>query len=129
MIFQYNHLSLPMGLINGDYKTSFSEQKIADKVFPALELTGEEGPPMTVIIDPETGLIRRVDGRIMMGPRAVIMGVGYSDYRQVAGVMLPHRIVNYVNGNAIAESLYDTVAVNTALDKNAFTMDQQAISK
>ncbi len=67
---------------------------------------------MTVIIDPETGLIHRVDGRITMGSREVIMGVVYGDYRRVVDIMLPHRIINYVNGAAIAESLYDSVIVN-----------------
>jgi hypothetical protein len=57
------------------------------------------------------------------------MGVGYKDYRMVAGVMLPHRIINYVNGNAIAESRYDTVKVNGELGQNIFNLDQQAIGK
>ena len=129
MVFQYNHLYLPMGIINKKYKILYTEQKIDDKVFPAFELTVDAGPPMTVIINPETGLIERVDGKIMMGSREVIMGVGYSDYREVAGVMMPHRIVNYVNGNAIAESRYDTVTVNPELDRNSFNIDHQTIIK
>jgi len=130
MIFQYNHLYLPMGLIDDDtYKISYSEQKIGDKIFPVLELSPENGPPMAVTIDPETGLIQQVDGKILMGSQEVIMGVGYKDYRMVAGVMLPHRIINYVNGNAIAESRYDTVKVNGELGQNIFNLDQQAIGK
>ena len=128
MIFQYNHLSLPMGLIDDrSYKILYSEQKIDDNVLPVLELTGENGPPMTVTIDPDTGLIQGVAGKILMGPQEVIMGVGYRDYREVAGVMLPHRIINYVNGNAIAESRYDTVDVNAELDQNSFNIDHQVI--
>jgi hypothetical protein len=130
MIFQYNHLYLPMGLIaDGNYKILYSETKTDDKVFPVLKLTRENGPPMAVTIDPETGLIKQVDGKILMGPQEVIMGVGYRDYRAVAGVMLPHRIINYVNGNAIAESRYDTVKVNAELDQNTFNIDHQAIVK
>ena len=129
MVFQYNHLYLPMGFLDVNYKISYAERKIDDKIFPVLELTGADGPPMTVIIDPATGLIQRVDGKISAGSREVIMGVGYGDYREVAGVMLPHRIINYVNGNAIAESRYDTVVVDAELDQNSFTIDPQAIAK
>ena len=126
MIFQYNHLDLPTGLINSNYSISYVEQKIDDKTFPALELTDADGPPMTVIIAPETGLIQLVEGRISTGGREVVMAVGYGDYREVAGVMLPYRIINYVNGIAIAESRYDTVTVNAEPEKNYFSLDSQA---
>jgi hypothetical protein len=129
MIFQYNHLYLPMGLVDGNYKIVYSEQEIDDKVFPVLELRSEDGPPMNVIIDPETGLIYRVDGKIVMKSQEITMGVSYSDYRAVTGVMLPHRIINYVNGNAIAESRYDTVEVNVVLDQNIFNISHQALVK
>ena len=126
MAFQYNHLSLLMGIDDGTYTISYSERKSGDTVFPALELLGADGPPMTVILHPETGLIQQIDGKIAMGDRQVIMAVGYSDYHEVSGVMLPHRIVNYVDGNAIAESRYDTVAVNPELDQNTFTLELPA---
>lgn len=130
MIFQYNHLYLPMGLLDDrNYKVSYSEQKIDDKLFPVLKLSGEYGPPMAVTIDPETGLIQQVDGKILISLKEVIMGVGYRDYRMVSGIMLPHRIINYVNGNAIAESRYDTVKVNEELGQNSFTIEQEAIIK
>ena len=129
MVFQYNHLSLPMGLIDNTYKITYTEHIIGTKNFPALELIGIEGPPMTVIIDPETGLIHRVDGKISAGPREVVMGVGYEDYREVSGVMLPHRIINFVNGAAIAESRYVTVAVNPELEQNSFAVEPQTVVK
>lgn len=121
MIFQYSHLDLPMGFINGNYTVTYVEEKTADKTFPALELSGPDGPPMRVIINPETGLIQHVNGRISAGGgQEVIMGVGYGDYREVSGLMLPHQIINFVNDNPIAESRYDTVAVNVELDKDTF---------
>ena len=129
MVFQYNHLDLPMGLIGDKYKISYAEQKINGRILPVLKLAGDNGPAMTVTADPETGLIQRVEGRIQAGPREIVMGVGYSDYRAVAGVMLPHRIVNYVNGTAIAESRYDTVVVNADLDPHSFDIDPRPTGK
>jgi len=52
------------------------------------------------------------------------MGVGYSDYRKINGVMLPFRIVNYLNGTPIAESCYDTVQINTILPPETFSSPQ-----
>jgi len=129
MVFQYNHLDLPMAFIDGNYKISFFEKKIGDTIFPTLELTGAEGPVMNVMIDSETGLIQLVEGRISAGGRQVIMAVGYGDYREVAGVMLPYRIVNYVNGNDIAESRFDFVGVNRELDENYFAIEDQEVGK
>lgn len=123
MIFQYNHLFLPMGLLNGRYKVVYGEKKSGDRTFPVLELSGRSGPPMAVIIDPESGLIHQVNGRITVGNQEVFMGVGYRDYRKVNGVMLPHRIINYVNKNAVAESRYETLAVNRKLDRDFFTVN------
>ncbi len=46
LIFQYNHLYLPMGLLGGNYGISYAEKKIDGKIFPVLQLTGANGPPM-----------------------------------------------------------------------------------
>ena len=127
MVFQYNHLNLPMGVLEGNYKISYIEEKITDTIYPALKLTDISSPPMMVILDPDTGLIKQVNGRITAGSQEVIMGVGYEDYREVAGVMLPYRIINYVNGNVIAESFYDRVAVNAELERDVFTVNNRGI--
>jgi len=36
--------------------------------------------------------------------------------------MLPHLIINYVNGRAVAKSLYDAVMVNSKLDPEPFSL-------
>jgi hypothetical protein len=125
MIFQYNHLFLPMGLLNGRFSITFKEMMSGDKTFPLLELSDGSGPPMAVMLDSESGLIHQVNGRITVGNQEVIMGVGYRDYRKVNGVMLPHRIINYVNNNVVAESSYDSVAVNRVLAPYLFTVARQ----
>ena len=129
MIFQFNHLNLPMGFLDNKFKISYAEQKVAEQKIPILELIAKDEPPMAVVIDPETGLIRQVNGKIFMGKNKVVMGIGYYDYRKVDGVMLPHRIINYVNGMAIAESRYDSVQVNAQIDPKSFYMDEQTIAR
>jgi len=120
MIFQYNHLNLPMGLLDKKFVMSYGEVSAGAQNLPVLNLLAMEEPPMAAVIDPGTGLIKQVVGKIRMGKNEVEMGVGYGDYRKVDGVMLPFRIINYVNGVAIAESRYDTVLVNSPLAQEAF---------
>ena len=120
MIFQYNHLDLPMELLDKKLAISYDEVKAGEQNMPVLKLLAEDEPPMAAVIDPETGLIIQVVGKIRMGKNEVQMGVGYGDYRKVDGVMLPYRIINFVNGVAIAESRYDTVQVNSRLAPETF---------
>ena len=115
-----------MGFINGDYTITYSEQEINGRIHPVLELTGGNRPIMHVTVDPDTGLVQMVDGIIQAGSRKIIMAVGLGDYRDVGGVKLPYRIVNYVNGIAIAESRYDSVTVNADLAPDAFKFDLTA---
>jgi len=120
MIFQYNHLDLPMGIMDKKSAMSYDEVTAGEQNMPVLRFLAGEEPPMAVVIDPKTGLIKQVVGKTRMGKNEVQMGVGYGDYRKVDGVMLPYRIINYVNGVAIAESRYDTVLVNSRLDPGTF---------
>ena len=114
-----------MGRFGSRYTITYGERQIDDKVYPVLELSSAAGPPMTVFTDPETGLIQGVEGRITAGGGEVVMGVGYGDYREISGIMLPHRLINFVNGNPIAESRYDTIAVNVQLSPDTFAVKPQ----
>ena len=42
--------------------------------------------------------------------------------------MLPHRLINFVNDQGIAESRFDSVTVN-AVDQNSFAVEPQAAGK
>lgn len=66
MIFQYNHLNLPMGLMAQQFQIAYKPRKKGDQEIPVLKLTAPEQPPMAVIIAPETDLIRQVNGKITM---------------------------------------------------------------
>jgi len=129
MLFQYNHLSLPMSFIDKNYSITYTERKVGDKTFPALDLLGSDGPSMSVTINPDTALIQLVEARISAGPLEVLMGVGYDDYREVTGVMLPHRIINFVYDQGIAESRFDSVTVNAELDQNSFAVESLTAGK
>jgi len=61
-----------------------------------------------------------VAGLFAVQGRTAKLEVDYDDYRQVEGVMLPGRIVNYAGGRAIAESRFGRVEVNVPVDAKAF---------
>jgi hypothetical protein len=121
MVFQYRHLDLPLGLVKGGYRISLSEEKRNGKSFPVLNLKSPEGPPMIVTVDPDTGLILHVAGIFRVEGGTTRLEVDYGDYRPVAGVMLPHRIVNYAGGMEIARTVFDQVEVNKPLDPRIFS--------
>jgi len=75
---------------------------------------------MDVTIDPQSGLITHVAGLFQVQGQTAKLEVGYGDYRQVQGVMLPGRIVNYAGGRVIAETLFDRVEVNVPVDEKTF---------
>jgi hypothetical protein len=121
MAFQYNHLDLPLGLIEGNYRIALREESRNGKDYPVLTLKGAEGPPMEVTIDPDSGLILHVAGIFQMGRQTTRLEVDYGDYRPVVGVMLPHRIVNYAGGMEIARTVFDQVEVNKKLEPQIFS--------
>lgn len=120
VLYQYRHLDLPMGLLDGHYRMSLSEQKINGRTFPVLHLNDPQGPPMLVTIDPDTALIRRVAGVFKIRGHTTQLAVDYDDYRRVEGILLPHRMVNYAGGMKIAVAVFDRVRVNAPLPAALF---------
>lgn len=129
MVFQYRHLDLPLGLIDGSYRVSFREINRNGKRYPLLSLDGSGGPPMEVTIDPDTGLILHVAGIFQVGGATTRLEVDYGDYRPVAGVMLPHRIVNYAGGMEIARTVFGQVEVNKKLNSEIFSPVEMPVKK
>jgi len=89
MISQYNHLNLPMGLSDEKFSIQYAEQDFDGRNYPILELTDEDEPPTTFIINPETGLIRQVKGRISMGKNEVVMGAATGTMKRLTASCCP----------------------------------------
>lgn len=120
MVFQYRHLTLPLGLLDPEAEVSWAGgEGEAGPVVLKVTRTGE--PPMRVEIDRKTGLIRRVGGLFRIGEQRTELAVAYGDYREVEGVRLPHRIVNFAGGMKISQADFPKVVVNSALPAATFS--------
>lgn len=120
MVFQYRHLDLPLGLLDGGYRITPGEEVRGGRQCPVLHLEGAGGPSMDVTVDPQSGLITHVAGLFEVQGRTAKLEVDYGDYRPVDGVMLPARIINYAGGMAIAETRFERVEVNVPVDGRTF---------
>ncbi len=122
MIFQYRHLTLPLGLLDKGAKVSWAGTTKDGTVQPRLRVDRPGEPELLIDIDPQSGLIQRVTGEFQLGGQTTELAVAYGDYREVEGVKLPTTIVNFAGGMEIARSRFPRVAVNVRLPATAFTL-------
>ncbi len=73
-----------------------------------------------VYLDVDSYLIVRTDVVRRRGDAEVIMRTDYSDYRPVAGVMLPHKLVLFQNGKKTQETIIDGMEPNPKLPEEIF---------
>jgi predicted Zn-dependent peptidase len=80
----------------------------------AVEVRGPSGSPFTAFFDPASGLPAKVsyDGSNPMTGESARITEEYSDFRAVAGVKRPHRIVTSVDGTVFAESSVTELTIN-----------------
>jgi hypothetical protein len=122
MIFQYRHLTLPLGLLDKGVAVSWAGTVEDGVLHPRLRVNRAGEPELLVDIDPDSGLIKSVTGRFLIGNRVTELAVAYGDYRQVEGVELPTTIVNFAGGMKIARSQFPSVTVNADLPPATFAL-------
>lgn len=75
-----------------------------------------------VYVDAETYLIVRRDVMRRQGGAETVVRTDYSDFRAVAGVVLPHRLVVTRDGNRVNETVIDQMEANVALPEGLFSV-------
>jgi len=122
MVYQYKHLDLLYGLLHRQYSVGKIEtMDMGGMSVMVLHLTDQEGPAMNVAVDASTFLIVKVSGLFpVAGNRMTALASDFSDYREVAGLKLPFRIVNYAGGQKIAETRIRDYLLNPAIQDRVF---------
>ena len=101
------------------------KEKIEEKEYLVLEQTYSDGFKATLYLDPETYLIYKTKGLTLnqMGVE-VEQETFLSDYKEVEGVMVPHTITSYQDGEEFITITLTEVSFNTGLEDSFFKMSE-----
>ncbi len=122
MLYQYKQLDLPGGLLGSAYQIRYEgETNINGAEAEVLGLNDPEGPPMKVYIDQRTFHILKISGSFRVGNETMTLSAEYSDYRKVDGTILPFKIVNFADGQKIAETSIVDYRINSQMNDTLFS--------
>ena len=124
MKFQTEHLSLPLRLLEGKYRASLLGEIVEGEPI-RLALTDTDGLETRISIDPVRMVIRAAERDFEVGNQKVVMAVLYEEYRTIKGVQLPHRILNFINGNPVGRTDFTSVQINPSIPEKIFSAPGQ----
>ncbi len=103
------------------------KEKLGDKDVYHLKLTMKGGQVQHYFLDAESGLEVKTSAEIEtgMGPGKQTLDTEMSNYKQVGGVMLPHTVRQFMNGNKMAEVSVIGVEFNSPVDDSIFSMPKK----
>ena len=121
MVYQYKQLDLPYGLLKGSYNLRYTgAEQVRDKPTETIEVWDDEGPTMRINIDAVDHYIVKVTGFISVGGASTTLGVEFSDFKPVEGLMLPFRIQNYAADHPLSETVIRNYTVNPPANPSLF---------
>ena len=100
------------------------KEKLADKDVYHLKVTMKGGQVQHYFLDAESGLEMKTSAEVDMGMGGTKQAfvTEMANYKQVDGIMLPHTIRQFVNGNKIVEVSVAVVEFNAPVDDAIFKM-------
>ncbi len=139
------HIELMRGAMADDFTAAaeFDDPVVGAQVYGcSIDYAGEmkvDGRPMlrllvterltkvySLLIDPDTYfIVARIDERVTPGGGTTRMVTRYADYRPVGGVLSPHVISVYSNGQPVREAVLDHIEPNPTVRPEWFTMPKK----
>jgi hypothetical protein len=87
------------------------------------------GQVQEYFVDADSGLEVKTSAQVDLDPRAggqkQTLETEMSDYRAVDGIMVPHTIKQFMNGNPVVEMSITSVEFNIPIDDALFTMPKK----
>ena len=121
MLYQYNELDLPYGLIDDAFSvTELRGDTVDQETVRVLRCTDRKGNQMDVFVSAESCRIVKCEGSFVVGNESTSLSAAFDDFRTVDGVLLPFRIVNYAGGRKISVTTIDRYQINPAIDDALF---------
>lgn len=121
MVYQYNQLDLPFGLIDGSLKILEHRKGDFNGVsVEILDLADKYGYEIEVYVSTRNYHILKVIGYFTVGPNKTSLAVEFRDYKKVKGILLPFKIINYAMDSRISETDIAHYAINPKIDDSIF---------
>lgn len=121
MRYQYAYLDVPMSLADGSASAiSVEELEFNGLRVLLLRIDTVGAPQLRVYVDPEGGLIHRVEATFSMGSMGSMqLGTEYENYQKVNGVPFPFTLNNFAGGR-ISTITLKNIRLNEPLPDDAF---------
>jgi hypothetical protein len=122
MEYQYRQLDLPYGLLRNPDEISYEGKAYLKGVaVEILSINNTEGPPMKVYIDAKTFQIIKVSGYFSVSRSTMALSAEFADFKKVDGTIFPFTIINYADGQKIAETSIRDYRINPEIGDSLFS--------
>ncbi len=122
IVYQYKHLDILHGLIEGAYQIqSAGKSMVNDTAVEVLELHDKEGTVMDLYISDRNAVIIKVTGFFSAGNKKAYLSSEFADFKKVGGSLFPFRITNYAQGLEIARTVISSYSLNPDLSDSLFS--------
>jgi hypothetical protein len=121
MVYQYNELNLPYGLLDDTFKViSLRKDAVNGETVQVLRLADRTGNQMDVSVNAGNYRIMKCEGFFDMGTESTSLSAEFGDFRAIDGVLLPFKVINYAGGMKISVTSIDRYQINPAIDEALF---------
>jgi outer membrane lipoprotein-sorting protein len=121
MAYQFKYLDLPFGFLDKGYRIDYLGRESVNGVpMEVLQVVDDEGPTMRISVDAGTHLITRVAATFGFGPVSTELSAEFSDYRDIEGIKVPFKVINYSGSNLIAETVIIEIRFNGEMPDSLF---------
>jgi hypothetical protein len=121
MVYQYNQLDLPFGLLDGSLKILEHRKGDLNGVnVEILKLADRFGYELDVYVNDRNYHILKVVGYFTVGPNRTSLSVEFRDYKKVKGILLPFKIINYAMDTRISVTDITQYSINPKIKDSIF---------
>lgn len=121
MVYQYNELDLPYGLLDGTLTVSGLRKDTVHGVAAyVFRLADRAGSQMDVVVNAKNYRIVKCTGTFVVGTESTSLSAEFEDFRTINGILLPFKIVNYAGGMKISATAIASYQINPAIDDSLF---------
>ena len=126
MVYQYNQLDLPFGLVDGSLKViDIHEDTLNGMKVEVLDLKDEDGYEIEAFVSAKDYLIQKVIGYFTLGRNKTNLAAEFMNFRDVQGIVLPFKIVNYSRASKLSETTILQYQINPEIDGSMFNPKSQ----